>query len=135
MSAHGDMADVVEVMRHGAIDYLSKPWTPSELAAALARASAVVLPALSPIVAELRAVVADPAASVDQVAAVIARDPRTTVQVLKLANSAQYARNGRSAGHRRDPAQPRAIPPRARAECDPRVGRLEGRPTPGPREA
>jgi HD-like signal output (HDOD) protein/FixJ family two-component response regulator len=148
MSAHGDMADVVEVMRQGAIDYLSKPWTPSELAAALARAAEinrkrraarardaaalaaasriesagealsiplaapagtvfgtvleqlrrgeVVLPALSPVVAELRAIVADPAASVDQVAAVIARDPRTSVQVLKLANSAHYARSGRS---------------------------------------
>jgi HD-like signal output (HDOD) protein/FixJ family two-component response regulator len=148
MSAHGDMADVVEVMRQGAIDYLSKPWTPSELAAALARATEinrkrraarareaaalaaarrvdaagealalplvppadtvfgavleqlkrgdVVLPALSPVVAELRAVVADPATSVDEVAAVIARDPRTSVQVLRLANSAQYARNGRS---------------------------------------
>jgi HD-like signal output (HDOD) protein/CheY-like chemotaxis protein len=138
MSAHGDMADVVEVMRQGAIDYLTKPWTPSELAAALARANEiyrkrralrgrapgaepapasspapagdpvfaqtlerlrrgdVVLPSTSPVVAELRRVAADADASVDAVAEVIARDPRTTMQVLRLANSAQYARHGRT---------------------------------------
>lgn len=38
-SGAGDMNDVIEVMRQGAVDYLKKPWAPSELLAAVARAA------------------------------------------------------------------------------------------------
>jgi DNA-binding response OmpR family regulator len=41
MSADGDMEDVVQVLRHGACDYLKKPWTASDLIAALSRAAAL----------------------------------------------------------------------------------------------
>src|SRR5262245_31891254 len=34
ISASGTMEDVIEVLRWGAVDYLKKPWTPAELAAA-----------------------------------------------------------------------------------------------------
>jgi DNA-binding response OmpR family regulator/HD-like signal output (HDOD) protein len=38
MSAEGDMQDVIDVLRHGAVDYLVKPWSPSDLIAAVGRA-------------------------------------------------------------------------------------------------
>jgi CheY-like chemotaxis protein/HD-like signal output (HDOD) protein len=38
MSAEGEMDDVVQVLRHGAVDYLKKPWTASDLIAAVSRA-------------------------------------------------------------------------------------------------
>jgi HD-like signal output (HDOD) protein/CheY-like chemotaxis protein len=38
MSAHGDMNDVIDALRNGAVDYLTKPWTPSELVSAVGRA-------------------------------------------------------------------------------------------------
>jgi DNA-binding response OmpR family regulator len=38
MSAHGTMEDVIDVLRSGAVDYLKKPWTPSELISAIAHA-------------------------------------------------------------------------------------------------
>jgi DNA-binding response OmpR family regulator len=41
MSAHGNMDDVVDVLRAGAVDYLKKPWTPTELAAAMNRATEI----------------------------------------------------------------------------------------------
>lgn len=37
MSGQGDMDDVIEAMRKGAIDYVKKPWTPDELISALGR--------------------------------------------------------------------------------------------------
>jgi CheY-like chemotaxis protein/HD-like signal output (HDOD) protein len=37
-SGTGEMDDVIEVLRHGAVDYVRKPWDPTELRAALARA-------------------------------------------------------------------------------------------------
>ena len=38
MTAHGGMEDVIDVLRNGAVDYLRKPWTASELMAAVGRA-------------------------------------------------------------------------------------------------
>ena len=38
MSGQGNMEDVVDVLRAGAVDYLKKPWSPSELMAAFHRA-------------------------------------------------------------------------------------------------
>jgi HD-like signal output (HDOD) protein/DNA-binding NarL/FixJ family response regulator len=38
ISAHGTMEDVVDILRNGAVDYLAKPWTASELVGALGRA-------------------------------------------------------------------------------------------------
>lgn len=38
MSARGTMDDVIDVLRNGAVDYLKKPWTPSELVSAVGRA-------------------------------------------------------------------------------------------------
>lgn len=38
MSAHGDIDDVIEVMRHGAVDYLRKPFTSSDLLTVVAHA-------------------------------------------------------------------------------------------------
>lgn len=38
MSGHGDIDDVIQAMRSGAVDYLKKPWTATTLASALARA-------------------------------------------------------------------------------------------------
>lgn len=38
MSAHGNMDDVIDVLRNGAVDYLKKPWAPSELVSAVGRA-------------------------------------------------------------------------------------------------
>jgi HD-like signal output (HDOD) protein/CheY-like chemotaxis protein len=37
MSGQGNMEDVIDVLRAGAVDYLRKPWTAGELAAAMAR--------------------------------------------------------------------------------------------------
>jgi CheY-like chemotaxis protein/HD-like signal output (HDOD) protein len=155
MSSHGDVDDLVEVLRHGAVDYLKKPWTATELASALARATEIqhkrrdqraavaaragapvdaaaplgspavagdhgpgergrqvdpvfaavldrlrrgdiVLPAIAPVVGELRVLIRDARATIDDVAAIVERDPRLAAQVLRLANSAQYSRGGRS---------------------------------------
>jgi DNA-binding response OmpR family regulator/HD-like signal output (HDOD) protein len=41
VSGRGDMTDVIEALRLGAVDYLRKPWTDDELSAALVRACAV----------------------------------------------------------------------------------------------
>jgi FixJ family two-component response regulator/HD-like signal output (HDOD) protein len=38
MSGHGEVDDVIDALRMGAIDYLRKPWTTTDLASALARA-------------------------------------------------------------------------------------------------
>lgn len=38
MSAHGDIDDVIEVMRHGAVDYLRKPFTSTDLLTVVAHA-------------------------------------------------------------------------------------------------
>ena len=38
MSGSGTMDDVIDVLRHGAVDYLRKPWAPSDLIAAVGRA-------------------------------------------------------------------------------------------------
>jgi CheY-like chemotaxis protein len=38
MSGHGTMDDVIEAMREGAVDYLRKPWMPSELVGVVTRA-------------------------------------------------------------------------------------------------
>jgi HD-like signal output (HDOD) protein/ActR/RegA family two-component response regulator len=40
-SADGDMDDVIDVMRNGAIDFLRKPWTQSELLAVVSRAAEI----------------------------------------------------------------------------------------------
>ena len=40
-SGNGEMDDVIDVMRHGAVDYLRKPWAPSEILAALTRAAEI----------------------------------------------------------------------------------------------
>ncbi|HEY4058472.1 MAG TPA: HDOD domain-containing protein [Kofleriaceae bacterium] len=37
-SADGEMDDVIDLMRNGAVDFLKKPWTPSELVASISRA-------------------------------------------------------------------------------------------------
>ncbi|HEY4178810.1 MAG TPA: HDOD domain-containing protein [Kofleriaceae bacterium] len=37
-SADGEMDDVIDLMRNGAVDFLKKPWTPSELVASITRA-------------------------------------------------------------------------------------------------
>lgn len=37
MSGQGDMDDVIGAVRHGAVDYVKKPWTSNDLASALAR--------------------------------------------------------------------------------------------------
>jgi DNA-binding NtrC family response regulator len=39
MSAHGDMQDVVDALRNGAVDFLEKPWAPADLLSAVARAA------------------------------------------------------------------------------------------------
>jgi CheY-like chemotaxis protein len=41
MSAQGDMHDVIDVLRNGAVDYLEKPFASSELVAAVGRAVAI----------------------------------------------------------------------------------------------
>jgi len=38
MSGHGNMDDVIEVLRWGAVDYVRKPWTLNEIISAVARA-------------------------------------------------------------------------------------------------
>lgn len=37
-SADGEMDDVIDLMRNGAVDFLKKPWTPSELISSISRA-------------------------------------------------------------------------------------------------
>ncbi len=138
-SGSGTMEDVVDVLRAGAVDYLKKPWTSSELVAAVGRAAEIhgkrrsqrgqaavapvlataparpdgpdrtftrvlarlregeiPLPAAPVVAAELRALVHRPGAQVEDVAALIERDPHLCTRVLRIANSALYARLGRS---------------------------------------
>jgi HD-like signal output (HDOD) protein/DNA-binding NarL/FixJ family response regulator len=67
-SADGQMDDVIEAMRNGAIDYVKKPWSPSNVLAAVARGLeihgkrvAVAAPAAAPLPAPAAPVAAPPA--------------------------------------------------------------------------
>jgi HD-like signal output (HDOD) protein/CheY-like chemotaxis protein len=147
VSAHGDMSDVIDVLRNGAVDYLEKPYAPSELVAAVGRAvaihgqrhltrkliasadaaaqparaepgepgkrpagaadpffaavleqlrrGAIVLPPVPAILAELLSRLAARDSSMADIAAIVERDPRLAAQVLRITNTAQYARQGR----------------------------------------
>src|SRR5258708_9527155 len=111
MSGHGHMDDVIDAMRNGAIDYLRKPWSATDLVAALGRAleihraldgavaSEVAAELSRPselaaagrvpsaTVARLKRLAVDPTASADLVAEVIASDGRLASAVLALANA------------------------------------------------
>jgi HD-like signal output (HDOD) protein/FixJ family two-component response regulator len=179
MSGHGTMDDVVDALRNGAVDYLKKPWTTSELGAAVGRAAEIserrrafrqsqqsaaqqpwsavpragtstspgvpalapvrapsgsslpaspasrsasapapqtapptpqavtervfasvleqlrrgelALPAVPRVLADLRALISEPNASIDAVVSLIELDQRTALQAVRLANSVQYS--------------------------------------------
>ena len=71
----------------------------------------------------IREVVSDPASTVEEVTAVIGKDPSLTAKLLKLVNSAFYARTLRVSGGMMPRTRPRAsihsIPPLL-----PKTGRL-----------
>lgn len=130
MSGHGNMEDVIEVLRGGAVDYLRKPWNLTELMSAVTRGlelrrkprepappaappaplgrpetpssdrfaslqsklrqGEIVLPAIPSVLASLRAMVEDPKSSIDDIAVIVESDSRIAVDILRMANSAQF---------------------------------------------
>lgn len=146
MSAHGNMDDVIDVLRNGAVDYLKKPWAPSELASAVGRAvdihdrrrsvrqaksaflrpteptgamvareqptpkadpvfdaileqirrGEIVLPPVPAVLSQLRSLVSKSESAMEEIVALVERDPRLATQVLRVSNSAHYVRGGRS---------------------------------------
>lgn len=136
MSGRGEMDDVVDVLRAGSVDYLKKPWSPSDLMAAVtrgfdvwekrqsvasagtpgpaaaveqkgrqsrfdevvarARAGDIRLPTIPAVLSDLRALMLQPEASLSEVARRIESDPQLASEVLRIANTAYYARLGRS---------------------------------------
>ncbi|MCW5806676.1 MAG: HDOD domain-containing protein [Deltaproteobacteria bacterium] len=143
MSAHGDMDDVIDVLRNGAVDYLRKPWAPAELMAAIERAievyhqrrqgraakeaeapaapgpaadkpagpdqelvslldqvrrGEITLPPFPPVLQELRALLSHADTPMSEITALVERDPRLAAQVLRVVNSAHYARGSRITG-------------------------------------
>jgi HD-like signal output (HDOD) protein/ActR/RegA family two-component response regulator len=131
-SGHGDMDDVIQVFRLGAVDYLRKPWTQTELAAAIARVSMlargrrasppslrapgsmagppvsqrapsstkllaaiskdeVEIPSVPSVLAELRALVANPEAPIERVSNLVERDQALVSRLLRLGRSAHYS--------------------------------------------
>jgi CheY-like chemotaxis protein len=142
MSGHGNMEDVIDVLRAGALDYLRKPWSPAELAAAIERgmekadrqgsgpvrekavtgeeprlavaaktdapasdpfeqilarlrAGELPIPATPAMVESLRSAVQRPNVNLDELVSIIERDQRLAADVLRLANTAAYARGSR----------------------------------------
>jgi CheY-like chemotaxis protein/HD-like signal output (HDOD) protein len=136
MSGQGDMQDVIDVLRGGAVDYIRKPCAAVELATAMARAVAaragnvrlpavaggsrptplcvpvldddpgaeeehpraheLPLPQVPPLLATMRALVRRPEVRVDQVLAVLERDPQVAAQVLRVSNTAPYGRGAQA---------------------------------------
>lgn len=147
MSGQGNMDDVIEILREGAVDYLRKPWNPPELVGAVARAFALyeqrphgeaapasetsevaarptlapaaappgdapvdpwkqilarvrngelLLPPVPAVVSSLRSMTQNPNVSLEEVAALIEQDQRIAADVLRLSNTAHYARGGRN---------------------------------------
>jgi len=133
-SGHAEVDDVIQVLRGGGVDFLRKPWTPTELAAALARGFEVharrarspsdappppslrgscsdlskrlvdplarevaAIPSVPSVIAELRALVMNPEASIEKVASLVERDQALLARVLRLGRSAQYSGIGKSA--------------------------------------
>jgi HD-like signal output (HDOD) protein/DNA-binding NarL/FixJ family response regulator len=139
MSGHGNMDDVIEAMRLGAVDYLRKPWGLADLVSVTARAvearrrtdlrpaessppasapppsalpparaalfadlpqklrrGEVVLPATPMVLARLRELVESPESSIDDITSAVEQDPRVAADLLRVANSALYARLGRA---------------------------------------
>lgn len=140
MSGDGDMDDVVDVMRAGAVDYLRKPWSAADLLGAVTRAvdttygrdeqkpqvaalpeerpsadaaplsprerfSAILervragemrLPSIPSVLTDLRQMMLDKTSSISDLVRRIQRDPQLAAQVLRVSNSAYYARNGRN---------------------------------------
>jgi CheY-like chemotaxis protein/HD-like signal output (HDOD) protein len=132
MSGQGNMEDVIDVLRAGAVDYLRKPWSSADLAAAVERgmerfrqrqpgvaapappeprsggeddpfrqmlarlrSGELPIPATPAVVEALRSAVQRPNVDLDQIVALIERDQRLATDVLRLANTAHYARGGR----------------------------------------
>ena len=139
MSGEGKMDDVIEVLRRGAVDYLRKPWSLTELMSATTRAmeiarrtlavtagatptvkpttggatdlkrsdrfaqvqiklrqGEIVLPAIPSVLASLRQTVEDPRSSITDIAAIVERDSRIAVDILRVANTPQFAHLGRA---------------------------------------
>ncbi len=137
MSGAGNMDDVIEVLRHGAVDYLTKPWSLSTLVAAVSRAAEVyeqratkkevdvsvsaesppspepseaaarfasllervkngeiLIPAIPSVVSEIRRLVQQPDANLTEVVALVERDPSMATHLLRISNTAYYARGG-----------------------------------------
>jgi len=138
LSGQGNMEDVIDVLRAGALDYLRKPWSPAELATAVARgmeragraergatvraepappgpprreatvpkdpfqqmlarlrAGELPIPATPALVQSLRDAVQRPNVDLDDLVEIIERDQRLASDVLRLANTAAYARGSR----------------------------------------
>ncbi|HET6281148.1 MAG TPA: HDOD domain-containing protein [Polyangia bacterium] len=141
MSGHGEMDDVIDAIRTGAVDYLNKPWSLPDLTAAVTRgielyeirsakpaqvaaplpapapapplapapppagvelsfssilkrvqAGDLLLPAISSVVGELRALVEQPESTLEDVVVLIERDQKMAAQLMRLANTFQYSR-------------------------------------------
>ena len=139
MSGQGNMDDVIEVLRNGAVDYLRKPWSLTELMSATTRAlevrrkaqaaapvggtasetppvrepdakrsarfaelyvklrqGEIVVPAIPSVLASLRQTVEDPRSSIEDIALIVERDSRIAADILRMANSPQFAHMGRA---------------------------------------
>lgn len=142
ISGDGNMEDVIDVLRAGAVDYLRKPWNTAELMAAITRAielydertlseppalvaghppdppppvrsgpsgealfrdmlerlrrGEILLPATPSVLVSLRASVGAPGSDLDEIASKIQQDQRLSTDILRLANTAHYARLGRA---------------------------------------
>lgn len=84
------ISDLVEVLRR--IERLRERFSNPGLRALLG--AVAELPATPAIYTELSSVVEDPAATLDDIAQVVRRDPAVTAKVLQLASSAFYNRGG-----------------------------------------
>src|SRR5262249_18015771 len=59
------------------------------------RRGEIALPSFPAVLSELKVILSKPAAAMHEITALVERDPRLAAQVLRITNSAQFARGGR----------------------------------------